>query len=155
MRCGFCDCFGPFLSNRKKNNLDAPLDQNALNRCLELVQAHEARHDNLLKSSEHHRPLISTVYETCIPYRNTTVHPPEQPPYNRNYWLGTPPPSYRLAMQYRTVTRGVNYLNNLILIKKTKGSKLFPKKKNNKNKYKAERYEVISVFVEIFLKPSA
>lgn len=51
MRCGFCDCFGPFLSHRKKDNLDAPLDQNALNRCLELVQAHEARQNSLLKVS--------------------------------------------------------------------------------------------------------
>lgn len=49
MRCGFCDCFGPFLSHRKKDNLDEPLDQNTLNRCLELVQAHEARQDILLK----------------------------------------------------------------------------------------------------------
>ncbi|KAM3718253.1 Meiosis protein [Dirofilaria immitis] len=99
MRCGFCNCFGPFLSNRKKDDLDVPLDQNTLNRCLELVQAHEARQDNLLKSSEHQRPLISTVYETCIPHRNTTVHqpppPPPQPSYNKNYYLGTPPPSYR------------------------------------------------------------
>uniref|UniRef100_A0A0R3RJB4 Uncharacterized protein n=1 Tax=Elaeophora elaphi TaxID=1147741 RepID=A0A0R3RJB4_9BILA len=95
MRCGFCDCFGPFLSHRKKDNLEAPLDQNTLNRCLELVQAHEARQDILLKHSEHQRPLISTVYDTCAPYRNTTVQPPESL-YNRNYWPGTPPPSYRL-----------------------------------------------------------
>uniref|UniRef100_A0AAF5RWF0 EGF-like domain-containing protein n=2 Tax=Wuchereria bancrofti TaxID=6293 RepID=A0AAF5RWF0_WUCBA len=87
MRCGFCDCFGPFLSHRKKDDLDLPLDQNALNRCLELVQAHEARQDNLLKSSEHQRPLISTVYEACAP--------PYEIPHNRNYRLGTPPPSYR------------------------------------------------------------
>uniref|UniRef100_A0A915PC62 Uncharacterized protein n=1 Tax=Setaria digitata TaxID=48799 RepID=A0A915PC62_9BILA len=94
MRCGFCDCFGPFLSIRKKDVLDAPLDQNTLNRCLELVQAHEARQNILLKSSEHQRPLISTVYDTCAPYRNTTLYPPESL-QNTNCWLGTPPPPYR------------------------------------------------------------
>lgn len=51
MRCGFCDCFGPFLLCRKKDDLDVPLDQNTLNRCLELVEAHEARQNNLLKVS--------------------------------------------------------------------------------------------------------
>uniref|UniRef100_A0A1I7VCG8 Uncharacterized protein n=1 Tax=Loa loa TaxID=7209 RepID=A0A1I7VCG8_LOALO len=94
MRCGFCNCFGSFLLNRKKDNLDLPLDQNTLNRCLELVQAHEARQNILLKSSEHQRPLISTIHETYAPYRNTTgVYPPESS-HNTNCWHGTPPPSY-------------------------------------------------------------
>ncbi|KAL3995436.1 hypothetical protein ACH3XW_25810 [Acanthocheilonema viteae] len=94
MRCGFCDCFGPFLSYCKKDSLDVPLDQNTLNRCIELVQAHEARQNILLKNSEHQRPLISTIYDTCGPDQNTTVHQ-SQSLHNRNYWPGTPPPSYK------------------------------------------------------------
>ncbi|VDM99290.1 unnamed protein product [Thelazia callipaeda] len=96
MKCGFCDCFGPFIPFRKKDELDVPLDQNTLNRCLELVQAHEARQDMLLKSSEHQRPLISTVCETCVPYGNDMKKFP-QPPHKPNFWHGTPPPSYRLV----------------------------------------------------------
>ncbi|VDD94118.1 unnamed protein product [Enterobius vermicularis] len=43
MRCGFCDCFGPFRSPFSKDDLDEPLDENSLNRCLELLRAHEQR----------------------------------------------------------------------------------------------------------------
>lgn len=47
MKGVFCDCFGPF--RLRKDNLDGPLDQNTLNRCLELVRAHEARQINKVK----------------------------------------------------------------------------------------------------------
>ncbi|MCP9263892.1 hypothetical protein DINM_007255 [Dirofilaria immitis] len=104
----------------QSDDLDVPLDQNTLNRCLELVQAHEARQDNLLKSSEHQRPLISTVYETCIPHRNTTVHqpppPPPQPSYNKNYYLGTPPPSYRRPTYSIQPTSSTDILHNGLVI---------------------------------------
>uniref|UniRef100_A0A0M3INW3 EGF-like domain-containing protein n=1 Tax=Ascaris lumbricoides TaxID=6252 RepID=A0A0M3INW3_ASCLU len=88
MRCGLCDCFGPFRSPFKKDELDAPLDENTVNRCLELVRAHEARQNN--KFGEHNRPLIATVSEGCSPY-NTTVEPCDNPLYHSH----SPPPSYR------------------------------------------------------------
>ncbi|MFH4983410.1 hypothetical protein AB6A40_010119, partial [Gnathostoma spinigerum] len=72
MRCGFCDCFGPFRSPFTKDDLDAPLDENTVNRCLELVRAHEARQNS--KLGDYNSPLIPTVSEGCSPY-NTTVEP--------------------------------------------------------------------------------
>ncbi|CAG9537988.1 unnamed protein product [Cercopithifilaria johnstoni] len=95
MRCGFCDCFGPFMSCRRNDSMDLPLDQNALNRCLELVQAHESRQNALLKSSDYQRPLISTIYDKCAPYRNTTVHHQPESFHHNNNRHGTPPPSYK------------------------------------------------------------
>uniref|UniRef100_A0A915B7T1 Amino acid permease/ SLC12A domain-containing protein n=1 Tax=Parascaris univalens TaxID=6257 RepID=A0A915B7T1_PARUN len=80
--------FGPFRSPFKKDELDAPLDENTVNRCLELVRAHEARQNN--KFGEHNRPLIATVSEGCSPY-NTTVEPCDNPLYHSH----SPPPSYR------------------------------------------------------------
>ncbi|MFH4975642.1 hypothetical protein AB6A40_002351, partial [Gnathostoma spinigerum] len=70
--------------------LDAPLDENTVNRCLELVRAHEARQNS--KLGDYNSPLIPTVSEGCSPY-NTTVEPcPSNDPYFRST---SPPPSYR------------------------------------------------------------
>lgn len=103
IRVGWCDCFGPChfpWRSADDDDLDGPMDEETLNRCLEAVRKHEAASNACFGEGRgsgsqailERETLIPTVSVGCAP-----VDYPSAPPPSCNYPHGrcSPPPSYK------------------------------------------------------------
>jgi len=93
MRGCFCDCFGGLKNPFSTIEHRQPLDPDAINRCLEAVNAHEQNEKNRYGVEARH-PLIPSISEGCAPYDSPVLpaghYQIVRPPRNCS-----PPPSYK------------------------------------------------------------